>query len=106
MPPPTPSTTDVTARSSNDATRDAARTNYDRSCYPGVTVPATVTVVVRAVDRNGAAGSTLSCTSSVPALANIPVMKRVTVTVRSNNSETVLSVDIPRPPANDPATAL
>lgn len=104
--PPTPSTTDAAARSSNDAARNVARDLFDRSCYPGVTVPTTATVVVRALDRNGVAGSTLSCSSSAPALANIPVMKRITVTVRSNNSETVLSVDVPRPPANDPTSSL
>lgn len=103
---PTPSSADPTLRNSNNAARDIARTNYDLSCYPGVTVPATATVVVRPVDRNGVAGAPLSCTTSMPALNNIPVMKRITVTVRSSNSETVLSVDVPRPPANDPATSL
>ncbi len=100
--PPTPSTTDATVRDDNDAARDAARTNYDLSCYPGVTVPATATVIIRPVDRNGVAGAPLNCSASMPALSNIPVMKRITVTVRSNDSETVLSVDVPRPPANDP----
>lgn len=103
---PTPSSTDPNTRTQNDTTRDTARTLYDRSCYPGVTVPVGATVVVRAVDRNGVAGSTLSCVANVPALTSVPVMKRITVTVRSNDSVTTLSVDVPRPPANDPASSL
>ena len=104
--PPTPSTTDASTRTSNDAARNSARMNYDLSCYPGVTVPATATVVIRPVDRDGVAGSPLTCATAVPAISTIPVMKRITVTTRSNNSAVTLSVDVPRPPANDPTNSL
>ncbi len=96
-----------TAKASSDAVRDTTRSNYDRSCYPNATVPANATVVIRGVNRNGAVtGGNLGCVAQVPAITQIPVMKRITVTIRNDEQQTILSVDVPRPPANDPVNNL
>lgn len=105
--PPTPSSPDQSIRTVNDAARNTVRAAYDRTCYTLPTAPSGVSVVVtvQALNRSGSVGAsqTRNCGGSAPAASAVPVMKRVTVTTTvANRTQATLSVDIPRPPANDP----
>ncbi len=104
---PTPSSSEQAVREINDTPRDNTRSAYDRTCYT-LPIPPTgvsVSVTVNALSRSGAVGATQSpnCGGSAPAITSVPVMKRVTVTATvATKTTTTLSIDIPRPPANDP----
>ena len=92
----------------NKAKRTDSRNRYDRTC--SVALPqltgVTKTVVVRALDRNAAAGSTLTfsenCTAATLSTSP-PPMKRVTVTTTTADGESSsLTIDIPRPQNENP----
>ena len=87
----------------NAVNRTDSQNRYDRTC--SVALPqltgVTRTVVVKSLDRNAAAGSTLTFSencSTATLSTSPPPMKRVTVTVTTaDGGRSSLTIDIPRP---------